>query len=60
MLTLISKGNWRNYYGLDSEWVYHEMLRVRGLFYRTKFVLGEGLRPIGDPLKHSEFTLIGK
>lgn len=58
MITLISKWNGKNYYGLDPKWIYHEIVRIGGLFYRTKFVLGEGLRPIGNPLKHSEFTLV--
>lgn len=43
---------------MDDQWVYHEIVRMGGLFYRTKFVLWEWLRPVGNPLKHSEFTLV--
>jgi hypothetical protein len=35
-----------------------EVIRIRGFFYRTKYVLGEGLRAVGEALKKNEFTLI--
>ena len=57
-MILISKWNGKNYYWLDSDWVYHEIVKVRGLFYRTKYIAGEWLRAIGDPLKQSQFTLV--
>jgi len=56
-MQLISKWNGKNYYGIESDWSIHEIVRVRGYFYRCKYVIGEWLRPIGDALKKSEFTL---
>lgn len=57
MRELISKWNGRNYYGIDPWGEIHEIVRVRGYFYRCKYVIGEWLRPIWDALKKSEFTL---
>lgn len=57
-MKLISKGNGKNFYGVENDGTLVEVIRIRGLFYRTKFVLGEGLRPIGEALKKSEFKLI--
>ena len=58
MRKLISKWNGKNFYGIDQNWDYHEIVRVRGYFYRCKYVIGEWLRPIWDALKKSEFTLV--
>jgi len=57
MREIISKWNGKNYYGIDPGGEIHEIVRVRGYFYRCKYVIGEWLRPIGDALKKSEFTL---
>jgi hypothetical protein len=58
MREIISKWNGKNYYGIDPGGEIHEIVRVRGYFYRTKYVIGEWLKPIGDALKKSEFTLV--
>lgn len=55
-MKIISKGNWKNFYGYDKDGI-HEILKVRERFYRCKYVIGEWLRPVGDALKKSEFTL---
>lgn len=57
-MKLISKWNGKNFYGVENDGTLVEVIRIRGLFYRTKFVLGEGLRPIGEALKKSEFILV--
>lgn len=54
-MKLISKGNGKNFYGVENDGTLVEVIRIRGLFYRTRYVLGEGLRPIGEALKKSEF-----
>ena len=54
-MQLISKWNGKNFYGIESDWSIHEIVKERGKFYRTKYVIGEWLRPIGNPLKKSEF-----
>jgi len=57
-MKIVSKGNGRNYYWFSSDNEPPvEVVRVRGYFYRCKYVIGEWLRPIGDALKKSEFTL---
>jgi hypothetical protein len=57
-MELISKGNWKNYYWIDKKtWSIQEIVCKGGYFYKTKYVIGEWLRPIGNPLKKSEFTL---
>jgi hypothetical protein len=56
-MQLIEKGNWKNYYWIEADGSIHEIVRVRGYFYRTKYVIGEWLRPIGDALKKSEYSL---
>ena len=58
MRKLMSKGNGKNYYWQDSKGIIHEVVKMRGMFYRTKYVIGEWLRAIGDPLKSNEFTLV--
>ena len=59
MRKIVSKGNGRNYYWFKAEDEPPvEIVRVRGYFYRTKYVIGEWLKPIGDALKKSEFTLV--
>lgn len=57
MKKLMSKWNGRNYYLIDTKGVYHEVVKMGGGFYRVKYVIGEWLRPIGNPLKKSEFIL---
>lgn len=58
-MKIVSKWNGRNYYGFESEDKPPvEIVRVRGYFYRTKYVIGEWLKPIGDALKKSEFNLV--
>lgn len=57
-MKLVSKWNGKNYYGIEN-WAVVEIVRISGYFYRTKFILGEGLRAVGDALKKSEFTLVG-
>ena len=57
-MKLISKWNGKNFYGIESDWSIHEILKVRERFYRTKYVIGEWLKPIWDALKKSEFTLV--
>lgn len=56
-MTLISKWNGKNYYGIEKDGSIHEIVKQGGLFYRTRYVIGEWLRSIGNPLKKSEFTL---
>ena len=61
--TIVSKGNWRNYYGYGFETNPIEILKVRGCFYVAK--LKEWwenllLMPTGDALKEETFTLIEK
>ena len=57
-MKLISKGNGRNYYWYE-EWKESpiEIVKQGGRFYRTKVVIGEWLRTVGNPLKKEEFTL---
>ena len=54
-MTLVSKGNWKNYYGFDSEWI-HEIVKIKGAFYRLVFKHWK-LIPVGDALKKSQFIL---
>ena len=56
-MKLISKGNWKNYYWIGKDKSIQEIVKKGGYFYKTKYVLGEGLRPIGNPLKKGEFIL---
>jgi hypothetical protein len=56
-MKLVSKWNGKNYYGIENGSVV-EIVRLSGYFYRTKFILGEWLRAVGDALKKSEFTLV--
>ena len=56
-MKLISKGNGRNYYWMDEKGNIQEIVKQGGRFYRTKVVIGEWLRPVGNPLKKEEFTL---
>ena len=56
-MKLISKWNGKNFYGIEN-WSVIEVVRIRDYFYRTKFILGEWLRAVGDALKKSEFTLV--
>jgi hypothetical protein len=56
-MKLVSKWNGKNYYGIEN-WSVVEIVRLSGYFYRTKFILGEWLRAVGDALKKSEFTLV--
>jgi hypothetical protein len=56
-MKLVSKWNGKNFYGFKKGEIV-EIVKVRGAFYRTKYVIGEWLRPIGDALKKSEFTLV--
>ena len=55
-MKLISKGNGKNFYWIDGDQIL-EIVKLRGYYYRAKYVIGEWLRPIGDALKKSEFTL---
>ena len=55
-MKLVSKWNWKNFYWYEWDQIL-EILKVRNDYYRCKYVLGEGLRPIGNSLKKSEFTL---
>jgi len=48
---LVSKGNGRNYYGYTKDGV-EEVIKVRGLFYFTKYIIGEWLIPIGQPIRN--------
>lgn len=56
-MKLMSKGNWKNFYGFEKGQIL-EIVKQGGRFYRTKYVIGEWLRTVGDPLKSSEFTLV--
>ena len=56
-MKLISKWNGKNFYGIEN-WSVIEVVRIRGCLYRTKFILGEWLRAVGEALKKSEFTLV--
>ena len=56
-MKLISKWNGKNYYWIDTDGSIHEIVKQGGWFYRTKYVIGEWLRPIGNPLKKADFTL---
>lgn len=57
-MKLLSKGNWKNFYGLEEWKDPIEIVKQGGRFYRTKYVIGEWLRPVGNPLKKEEFTFI--
>ena len=54
-MKLVSKGNWRNFYGIDK-WSIFEVLKVSWNYYRAKYVTGEWLRAVGNPIKR--FTLV--
>lgn len=56
-MKLVSKWNGKNYYGIQSDWSILEVVRVSGYFYRTKYVIGEWLRAVGEALKKSEYSL---
>lgn len=56
-MKLVSKWNGKNYYWFDGDQIV-EIIRLSGYFYRTKYVIGEWLRAVGDALKKSEFTLV--
>lgn len=56
-MKLISKWNGKNFYGVEKGSII-EVVKVSGLFYRTKYILGEGLRPVGEALKKSEYELV--
>lgn len=56
-MKLVSKWNWKNFYGIEN-WTIVEVIRISGFFYRTKYVLGEGLRAVGEALKKSDFILV--
>lgn len=56
-MKLISKWNGKNFYGIEN-WSIIEVVRIRGCFYRTKFILGEWLRAVGEAIKKSDFTLV--
>lgn len=56
-MKLVSKWNGKNYYGIEK-WNVVEIVRLSGYFYRTKYVIGEWLRAVGDALKKSEFSLV--
>lgn len=58
MLTIVSKGNGKNYYGLIDDKVF-EVVKVRGCFYQAKFKHNE-LTPVGDAFKKDEFILVEK
>lgn len=53
-MELISKWNGRNFYWIENGTIV-EVIRLRGFFYRTRYIMGEWLRPIGEALKKSEF-----
>ena len=58
---VVSKGNWRNYYGFWFEENPVEILKVRGCFYVAKLKLRWEkfmLMPTGDALPKETFTLI--
>lgn len=56
-MKLISKWNGKNFYGVENGSII-EVVKVSGLFYRTRYIIGEWLRPIGEALKKSDFTLV--
>lgn len=55
-MKIVSKWNGRNFYGYEK-WKSDpvEIVKEWGRFYRTKFVIGEWLRAVGNPIK--DFTL---
>lgn len=53
-MKLISKWNGRNFYWIEWDQI-SEILKVGESYYRTKYVLGEGLKTVGKALKKSEF-----
>lgn len=58
MLKIMSKGNWRNFYWIAKDKKPVEIVREGGKFYFTKYVIGQWLTAIGDPIK--KFSLVGK
>ena len=56
---IVSKNNGRNYYGFKTTKSNpEEVVKEGGRFYRTKFVIGEWLRAVWNPIKN--FKLIEK
>lgn len=55
-MKIVSKWNGRNYYGYETKKSNPiEVVKSGGRFYRTKFVIGEWLRAVWNPIK--DFTL---
>lgn len=60
MITIVSKGNGKNFYGF-FEWkeTPEEVLKVRGCFYLAK-VKHNVLTPVGNALSKDTFTIVEK
>ena len=58
MITIVSKGNWKNYYGLLDDKVF-EVVKVGGRFYQAKFKHNE-LTAVWDAFTKNEFILVEK
>lgn len=57
MVLLVSKWNGRNYYWYDEwKWTPYEVIKMKGRYYKAKFILGEGLRAMWMPLKNFYFN----
>jgi len=57
-MKLMSKWNWRNFYGLEKGKAPIEVVKEGGSYYLAKYIIGKWLTAIGNPLKN--FTLISK
>ena len=56
-MKLVSKWNGKNYYWFNGDQIV-EVIKLGGDYYRLKYKNGS-LIPVGNPLKKSEFTLVG-
>jgi hypothetical protein len=56
MITLVSKGNGKNYYGFLNDEIL-EIVKIKGAFYRTAYKDFK-LLPVGDAIPKSHFILV--
>ena len=55
---IVSKGDGKNYLGIDPDGVVHNMRKSwGGSFYRVKWNKFHWVIPVGDPLTKQEFIL---
>ena len=55
-MKLVSKWNWKNFYGFDGDQIL-EIVKLGGSFYRLKYKNWK-LIPVGEAMKKSDFTLV--